>query len=598
MTGMGLVLVLVGAGPRATGLVERIAANGELLAGRSLTIHVTDPHPPGAGKVWRQDQSPLLLMNSRAGDITMFTDSSSTCAGPIRPGPTLHEWGRTAYATGLADPDLVREAGDLARDSFASRRLAGQYLQWCFRQAASGLPRTARLLVHRATAVGLRCGPRHVVTLSDGTRLDADVVILAQGDIGGELTAERQSHADFAAQAGGRYLPPGLGDGDLDKLPAGEQVIVAGLGLSFIDIVALLTEGRGGRFECRRGERLRYRPSGQEPVLQAGSRRGVPYLPKPVQRLAGLEPGQPHFCAAAQVRDILSTSATPAADLLACIVKELCWAYYRELFSGHPDLTTCSLASFAERYNNLAITDPMLKRVVEHAVPDARDRLDLGFLRPLAGLRFTGQEALDAWVRRWIDAAVVRSTSPRHSPYAALVLALVDLFEQHLAPVLSSPDTPTRGVGLAGLTRFTSFLSSGPPPQRLKQLVALSDAGVVRFLGAGLTVGHDQERCLFSASSHSLAAPVFAPHLVEARLPDTDVRSGADALLAGLGPTSRRLRADPATFQVLDGSGQPIPRLLAMGAFSSGGALGSLSRPCRDAVFFRQNDAVTRWLLQ
>jgi hypothetical protein len=610
MTAPHPALAIVGAGPRTVGLLERIAANGELLAGRPLTIHVIDPHPPGAGKVWRQDQSPVLLMNSRAGEITMFTDSSSSCDGPVRPGPTLHEWSRTTDAARLPDAGLAAEAGRLAGDSFASRRLAGQYLQWCFRRAVSGLPGTARLRVHRATAVALRPGSRHQIALSDGTRLHADLVILALGGIGGQLTAEQRAHADFAPQAGGSYLPPAYpGDADLDRLPAGEPVIVAGLGLTFIDIMALVTEGRGGRYERDREGRLRYRASGREPVLHVGSRRGVPYLPKPGQRLAGLEPGRPRFCTAGRIQDILQTSATPGPDLVACLVQELAWAYYRELFSGHPDLTRCSWAAFAERYDALAVTDPALWRLIEQTVPDPADRLDLNFLRPLAGCRFDAQRALNQWMRRRIDATVRRATSPRHSPNAALMLALVDVGEQlELLLGAQTPQTPQTpqtaptppaGAGLGRLTVFTSFVGSGPPPHRLEQLAALSDAGLVNFLGAGLAVGHERERGLFVATSATLTTPVFARHFVEARLPDTDLRSGGIPLLAGLGgQQERRLRSDPVTFQVLDASGQPVPRLLAMGAFATGGALGSLSRPCRDASFFRQNDAVAHWLLR
>ena len=48
-------LVIVGAGPRGTGLLERIAANApELYAGSGLDIHLVDPHPPGGGRIWRQ----------------------------------------------------------------------------------------------------------------------------------------------------------------------------------------------------------------------------------------------------------------------------------------------------------------------------------------------------------------------------------------------------------------------------------------------------------------------------------------------------------------------------------------------------------------
>lgn len=599
MSGNDPVLAVIGAGPRAVGLLERIAANGLLLDGRTLTIHVIDPHPPGAGKVWRQAQSPLLLMNSRACEVTMFTDSASSCAGPVRPGPTLHEWSGTPDAALVPDPDLAAEARALSSDSFASRRLAGQYLEWCFRRAARRLPDTVLLRVHQATAVRLRHGRRHRVTLSDGVQLDADIVVLAVGNVGGYVSPGQQAHADLSLRSGGSYLPPAYpGDADLDTLPAGEEVIVAGLGLAFIDIMALLTQGRGGRFERDREGRLRYRASGHEPVLHAGSRRGVPYLPKPGQRLAGLAPDGPRFFTAGQVSDILATPATARADLRACAVRELAWAYYREVFTGHRDLTRCSWAAFAERFDALAITDPALGRLIGQTVPDAVDRLDLRQLRPpLTGMRFADQQSLNRWMRDRIGVTLRRSTDMRHSAHAALLPAVIDISEQ--MELLSGTKL---GEGLARLSRplarFFSFLGSGPPPHRLEQLVALSDAGVVNFLGAGLAVGHDHEAGRFVATSDTLASPVLARHFVEAWLPDADVNSGQDPLLAGLGGTSRRLAVDEVTFHVLDADGQPVPRLLAMGAFATGGALGSFSRPGRDSAFFRQNDAVAHWVLR
>ena len=40
---------------------------------------------------------------------------------------------------------------------------------------------------------------------------------------------------------------------------------------------------------------------------------------------------------------------------------------------------------------------------------------------------------------------------------------------------------------------FFSFYASGPPPERLEQLLALEEAGVVSFLGAGLQISTDPE---------------------------------------------------------------------------------------------------------
>jgi FAD-NAD(P)-binding len=82
-------VVIVGAGPRGTGLLERLIANApELLPDGALTVHVVDPYPAGAGHLWRREQSPLLWANSMAQDVTMFTDASCRIAGPIKAGPT------------------------------------------------------------------------------------------------------------------------------------------------------------------------------------------------------------------------------------------------------------------------------------------------------------------------------------------------------------------------------------------------------------------------------------------------------------------------------------------------------------------------------
>ena len=148
--------MIVGAGPRGTGLIERIAANApELYGGSGLDIHLVDPHPPGAGRIWRAAQSPLLWMNSHAEDVTMFTDETVDMAGPVRPGPTLHEW-----------------AGIDGR-TFADRQLQGAYLRWVHEQAVAALPPGVTVHHHprralrvsgprEGTPAGLAGGPRRV----------------------------------------------------------------------------------------------------------------------------------------------------------------------------------------------------------------------------------------------------------------------------------------------------------------------------------------------------------------------------------------------------------------------------------------------------
>ena len=88
---MSLTLLFVGAGPRTLGVLDRLSAHASA-AGTALDVHVVDPHPAGAGRIWRADQHPLLWMNSRAADVTVLPDASSRLDGPVRTGPTLFAW--------------------------------------------------------------------------------------------------------------------------------------------------------------------------------------------------------------------------------------------------------------------------------------------------------------------------------------------------------------------------------------------------------------------------------------------------------------------------------------------------------------------------
>src|SRR5690625_1621000 len=56
-------LAIIGGGPRAIGVLERVAAHVALpgpaaaLRARPLHIDVIDPHMPGSGRIWRADES-------------------------------------------------------------------------------------------------------------------------------------------------------------------------------------------------------------------------------------------------------------------------------------------------------------------------------------------------------------------------------------------------------------------------------------------------------------------------------------------------------------------------------------------------------------
>ncbi|OIK03864.1 FAD/NAD(P)-binding protein [Streptomyces monashensis] len=566
-------LVIVGAGPRGTGLLERIAANApELYADTGLDIHLVDPHPPGGGRIWRQAQSPLLWMNSHAEDVTMFTDDTVAMDGPVREGPTLHQWAGVDGAT------------------FADRQLQGRYLRHVYERALAELPDGITVHHHPRRALrvsGPRDGRQQVWLAGRPRPLLADLVILALGHLDAELDDEQTELAAYARAHDLVHLPPDFtADTDLSPLRPGEPVLVRGFGLAFVDLMVLLTEGRGGRYE---GDT--YVPSGREPVLYVGSRRGVPYHAKIGYEWTGDRPPLPRFFGPAEVEELL---ARPAGfdfrrDVWPLVEKELGFAHYHRLFTAHAGRTAMAWADFEEKY--AAAAGPAETRaLVAAAVPDPADRLDLGALdRPLEGVRYASHEAFQEGLRRYVESDLTQRHDASHSADLAVFLGLLSVYGQIVR---------LGGVG-AWWHGFFSYLASGPPGPRLRQMLALSRAGLLRFVGADMTVR--AEDGVFRGASPTVPGfSVSARALVEARLPDPAVGRARDSLLRELHADGVAespeglLRVDRGDGRVLDTAGRPHSRRFALGPYTDARTSGAFTRPGTGGPAFRQNDATVR----
>ncbi|MFC5667906.1 FAD/NAD(P)-binding protein [Kitasatospora misakiensis] len=628
---MSAVLVIVGAGPRGTGLLERIAANApELLpADRPLHIHLVDPHPPGGGRIWRHEQSPLLRMNSMAEDVTMFTDERSTLDGPVRPGPSLAEWAARpeefAPYQATADPRLRAELRALAPTDFPTRRAQSAYLDWVFRRAVADLPPHVTVTVHRDTARrvdGPADGPQRV-HLTDRV-LTADHVVLALGHLDSAPDPRYAADAAFAARHGRFHLPPAYSAdvaAELDRIAPGEHTVLRGFGLAFVDLVSLLTEGRGGRFEETAEGGLVYRPSGREPVVHVGSRRGVPYHSKTGYRLLGPRPPLPRAFDAAAVDALLDRPGPLELrrDAWPLMAKDIAFGHYHELFHAHPERTALPWPEFLAGHDAHPWASPELRALVERAVPDPADRLDLERLdHPLAGLELDSAEELQRHLRRYIAEDADRRADPAHSADLGAFLALLSLFGQ-LPRLLAADRLTARSVAEEvdeWFFGYFSYLASGPPGFRLRQLLALSEAGVVRFLGAGVRVERDEPNGTWRASGTTVPGhTVTATALVEAYLPRHALARTRDPLLRELHRDGRiveevvsdrehthrsgLLTVRPGDGRVLDPAlgGEPHPRRTALGPHTSLRAAAAFARPRTDSPGFRQNDAAARALL-
>jgi hypothetical protein len=160
---------------------------------------------------------------------------------------------------------------------------------------------------------------------------------------------------------------------------------------------------------------------------------------------------------------------------------------------------------------------------------------------------------------------------------------------------------------------FFSNFASGPPPPRLDQLLALHEAGIVRFLGPGTWVDADDLNGTFRAGSSSWDGVIHARALVEARIPSPHVERSADPFIVALRSRgsiasqvlvgsdgsqvkSGKLLVDSA-LRVIAADGSVHPRRFALGVTTSRPAAGTFARPRTNALAFRQNDQVARAIL-
>ncbi|WP_242483183.1 FAD/NAD(P)-binding protein [Streptomyces sp. HSG2] len=602
---------VVGAGPRGLAVIERLSARHT--DGRPLLVHVVDPYPPGPGRTWRTEQPPHLLMNTVTSQVSQFTDDSVRCSGPIRPGPSLHEWLHRR-------PDGPWSAAErLGPDDYPTRAQYGHYLEWVFRRLIDDAPAGLGHVVHRRTAVALDDGPdgRQRLTLDDGSRIEGlDTVVLALGHGANEPTDEETSLAACARASGVRYLPPGNpADADLDAVRPGEVVAVRGLGLAFFDVLSLLTEGRGGKF-VPSPEGLRYLPSGQEPVMYAGSRRGVPYHARGENQKGPSGRHEPLFLTPEAIRRVRATpGATFRRDVWPLLDAEVRAVHHHALLALRAG--RASADRFLVEYR--AAPAPERREVARRHGLSRADEWDWSAVeRPWGERVFSGREDFHRWLLAHLRADVRHARAGNvDDPVKAALDVLRDLRNEVRLAIDHAGITGTsyRDEVVGWFTPLNAYLSIGPPLSRVEEMIALVESGILRVVGPGARVAPVPGGGGFLVDSTEVAGPpVTATTLVDARIAEPDLRRSTNPLLrhllatgqcrpyripdadGGRGYESGGLDVTARPYRVVDAAGVGHPRRFAYGVPTEyvHWATAAGIRPGVGSVILEDADAIAR----
>lgn len=523
-----LRIAIIGLGPWGLCALERLitSARHGLGGAVQLEIHTVDPGPPGSG-VYDLAQPDYLLLNNPCSQLSLYPFRDE--GGQPRYGVGLYEWAVSNGYRWVGERCLTDPSGaPIEPHHFLPRRLMGEYLNWFCQTLVQEAPATVSVLHHATSAIDVirRLDKTELVCLADGDWLLVDHVILTSGHTANEDPHEVVPHLrQLSAYPVDRYV---------QSLPSGLDVGVAGMGLVAVDVVTALTIGRGGAYSEQEG-RLRYLPSGREPVMHLYSRSGLPFTAKPttgVDRTDVYRPviGTPEaFRALTTGEDHSRRQVDVRNELLPLMFAEMYVRYYGQV-----------AFQVAGREEASAVRDRLSaawqRREFDRELESLAGRygaFDAGELFFGPQRADAGSDEYQAAVYDMLEADLREAEVPEGNSPVKLAAEVFRIFRDPMRSVVEQG-----GLSLDSYLDFNADIRSritrlvaGPPALRTKQFLALMDAGLLKApfgaapaLGPGAgegALGHSPARISSTMLGRPYArevAVVIRGHLEEPRI--------------------------------------------------------------------------------
>jgi hypothetical protein len=531
------MVAIVGLGPKGLYCLERLLAEFKARPLQyPLHVHLFNRSAHfGASPIYDPAQPDYILVNISVGEIDLWAvEDPPVAAGR---GDDFLCWYQKTF----------QPQTPLTGDEYLSRAVVGRYLIEGFERIIRHLPVGVTVSCHVGEVSDVRPDERRrgyqleFVPAASGEAelIQADKVLLATGHSRLVPGVAETRYQEFAARHANRasFIPfvyPVVET--MREIPAGARVAMLGVGLTFIDAVLELTEGRGGRFERATTDGvLSYRVSGAEPrVIFPYSRTGLPMTPKPHDLPLHARPLTffTHDALAELRRRTPGGRLDFERDLWPLFELEMELHYYRVVFGdgdARQELESCGSDAQAMR----RVIDAYLRAHPAQPPFDYHSILD-----PVGGRSFESAAEFNTFVARYMEAEIARA---REGLAGCGLKSAIDIWYE-VRIVLG------QFLQFGGLTPEShrklvehyhprlKRVAFGPPIINIEKLLALGRAGLLDFSVAQSprVLTDDASGCFELRCDEIPGASARVEILVDARYPATDIPHDATPLYRNL----------------------------------------------------------------
>lgn len=507
-------LAIIGGGPKGMYGLERLVAEFTAQSPEHrVEIHIFNKTKFfGSGDVYRSDQPHFLKMNVPNNKIDIWIRQKPLC--PIEYTPTFPEWLR----------DQKEIDSNLNEHDYSARAVVGLYLESGFQSLLDHLPSQVTVNLHIGTVKDLKeANGGYVINYLNEDQLDSwsdvkfDHILLSTGHPSRHLSEEEKNWKTKTEKGG--FIPfiyPV--EPILNSISPDSTVGLKGMGLTFVDAVLSLTEGRHGQFTTH-NDKLIYHPSGLEPKkIYPFSRTGIPMIARGPELE---EEYELRFFTEDTVRHLERPDFEH--DLLPLIKQEMVFMYYAVLFDLHG-----FNFRLPKDYNDL-------QDQIEdfHQLHQNLDRFDVErYINPDIGQIEDGSDMHDFTLNYIIKSNNEAAKGTKKSPWAAvsqvwsLITPLfIEIFKFGGLKPHSHENFISNYSGL--LNRITY----GPPVENMQKMVALAECGILDFnIGPCSDIRHNNRSKIFEITSKIDNCVTPVNYLIDARIPKVSIEKAKEGL--------------------------------------------------------------------